>query len=69
MFVCLLCLLFEIKKTKKMEENCKIQKHYVFVYTGTGTCSLDEPFHAQLSNVSFMAHYVICMNWLIFYHS
>ena len=31
--------------------------------------SLDKYCHAQLSNVRFMAHYKICMIWLIFYHS
>ena len=30
--------------------------------------SLDEHLHVQLSNASFMARYVICMIWLIFYH-
>ena len=33
------------------------------------TCNLDESFHAQLSNVSFVARYVFCMIWLIFYRS
>ena len=32
-------------------------------------CNLDEHLHAQLSNVSFVARCVICMIWLILYHS
>ena len=69
---------FSIKKGKFW----KIQKQCVYVYIGTYVtlhgnkisllcifCSLDEHLHAQLSNASFVTRYVICMIWLIFYHS
>ena len=71
----------EKKNNKKIE---KIQKQCMFVYIGTCVpwmanetrflklcifCSLDEYFHAQLSNVSFVVRCVICMIWLIFNHS
>ena len=71
----------EKKNNKKIE---KIQKQCMFVYISTCVpwmanetrflklcifCSLDEHLHAQLSNVSFVAHCVICMIWLIFNNS
>ena len=72
------------KKRRIIKKIEKIQKQCMFVYISICVpwmanetrflklCifySLDEHLHAQLSNVSFVAHCVICMIWLIFNHS